>query len=97
MFSMLMLIISTVGLAFHDNKIIKAREILGSALDTNAYVTDKILTVKQLLSPLYRDQIKVVRCLGLNYADHAVGIVEWNNVYLANISDCYEVERSQYA
>ena len=30
------------------------------------------LTVKHLLPPLTREEIGVVRCLGLNYADHAV-------------------------
>ena len=35
-------------------------------------VSKTILTVKELLAPLDRDEIKLVRCLGLNYADHAV-------------------------
>lgn len=51
---------------------IKAYEIIGSALDPSAQVTNKILTVKSLLPPLTREEIGVVRCLGLNYADHAV-------------------------
>jgi len=60
-----------VGLAFHQKKPIRAHVIYGSALDSNAQVTDKVLTVKELLAPLARDEIKLVRCLGLNYADHA--------------------------
>jgi hypothetical protein len=31
-----------------------------------------MLSVKTLLSPLTREQIGFARCLGLNYADHAV-------------------------
>lgn len=64
--------VATVGLAAHRGETIKAREIVGSALDPAAQVTGNILTVKQLLAPLSREEVKVVRCLGLNYADHAV-------------------------
>ncbi|KAI0700608.1 fumarylacetoacetate hydrolase [Cytidiella melzeri] len=60
-----------VGLAVIKNQTIKAYEIVGSALDINAQVTNKVLTVKHLLPPLSREEIGVVRCLGLNYADHA--------------------------
>jgi len=60
-----------VGLALSERKTVKAHEIVGSALDPAAQVTNNILTVKQLLSPLSREQIGPVRCLGLNYADHA--------------------------
>ncbi|KAF8076781.1 hypothetical protein FPV67DRAFT_1472650 [Lyophyllum atratum] len=60
-----------VGLAAHQGKTIKAYEIVGSALDAGAQVTKKILTVKSLLTPLSPEQVKVVRCLGLNYSDHA--------------------------
>lgn len=61
-----------VGLAFHKKQTIKAYEIVGSSLDPAAQVTNNVLTVKHLLTPLSREQIGVVRCLGLNYADHAV-------------------------
>ncbi|GBE79830.1 fumarylacetoacetate hydrolase [Sparassis latifolia] len=60
-----------VGLASHQKQVIKAYEIHGSALDPNAHVTRKVLTVKELLAPLDRSEIGLVRCLGLNYADHA--------------------------
>ncbi|KDQ28432.1 hypothetical protein PLEOSDRAFT_1093612 [Pleurotus ostreatus PC15] len=60
-----------VGLAFHEGKVIKAYEIVGSALDPSSQVSGNVLTVKHLLSPLSNEEIKIVRCLGLNYADHA--------------------------
>ncbi|KAJ7055099.1 fumarylacetoacetate hydrolase [Mycena amicta] len=60
-----------VGLAASRGGVIKAHEIVGSALDTAAQVTSRVLTVKQLLSPLAREDVKYVRCLGLNYSDHA--------------------------
>ncbi|KIP04544.1 hypothetical protein PHLGIDRAFT_129419 [Phlebiopsis gigantea 11061_1 CR5-6] len=60
-----------VGLASHKKQTIRAYEIVGSALDPAAQVTNNVLTVKHLLPPLSREEIGVVRCLGLNYADHA--------------------------
>ncbi|CCL98258.1 uncharacterized protein FIBRA_00252 [Fibroporia radiculosa] len=61
-----------VGLAFSQRKPVKAYEILGSAIDPAAQVTKNVLTVKELLAPLARHEVGgVVRCLGLNYADHA--------------------------
>jgi hypothetical protein len=65
--------ILVVGLAAFRKDKFRAYEILGSALDPAAQLTTTALTVKELLAPLSRDEIKTVRCLGLNYADHAVG------------------------
>lgn len=64
--------ICSVGLAVHQKRPVKAFEITGSALDPSAQVTKNVLTVKTLLSPLAREEVKLVRCLGLNYTDHAV-------------------------
>ncbi|EGN92049.1 hypothetical protein SERLA73DRAFT_191696 [Serpula lacrymans var. lacrymans S7.3] len=60
-----------IGLAFHFKETIKAYEILGSYLDPAAQLSNNILTVKELLAPLSREEMKTVRCLGLNYSDHA--------------------------
>ncbi|KAG6812947.1 hypothetical protein H0H92_015267 [Tricholoma furcatifolium] len=60
-----------VGLAAYQGAPIKAFEIVGSALDPAAQVTNKVLTAKSLLAPLSNEEVKVVRCLGLNYSDHA--------------------------
>jgi hypothetical protein len=70
--SLTSLISFPVGLASYQGKAFKAHEIVGSALDPAAQLTKNTLTVKQLLSPLAREEVKVVRCLGLNYSDHAV-------------------------
>lgn len=72
---------SSVGLAVAANKQVLAHEILGSPFDPAAQLTKSILSVKTLLSPLSREQIGIVRCLGLNYADHAV-----RNVFEAFVS-----------
>lgn len=60
-----------VGLAAFQGKVTKAYEIIGSALDPAAQLTRNVLTVSKLLAPLSNEEIKVVRCLGLNYSDHA--------------------------
>lgn len=60
-----------VGLASHQGRPIRAHEIVGSALDPAAQVSNRVLTVKTLLSPLSPEQVGLVRCLGLNYSDHA--------------------------
>ena len=70
-----------VGLAVASNKRVLAHEILGSPFDPAAQLTKNILSVKTLLSPLSREQIGLARCLGLNYADHAV-----RNVFEACVS-----------
>ena len=80
----------TVGLAFHQKKPIKAYEIVGSALDPKAQVTKNILTVKELLAPLSREEVGLVRCLGLNYADHAVRHLYTH--HLAHALTCAQAE-----
>lgn len=58
-----------VGLDTVDNISVQAYHVEGSIFD--AKVTDNILTVKELLSPLAREQCTYIRCIGMNYADHA--------------------------
>lgn len=60
-----------VGLAAWNKQVIRVHEILGSTLDPAAQLTNTVLTVKELLSPLSQEEVKTVRCLGLNYSDHA--------------------------
>ncbi|KAF8681209.1 Transcription initiation factor IID, 18kD subunit [Rhizoctonia solani] len=61
-----------VGLAILKRHSLKAHEISGSsALDPDARVTSNVLTVDTLLEPIAPEQIGFVRCLGLNYRDHA--------------------------
>lgn len=67
------LIISLVGLAILKKHSLQAHEISGgSPLDSSARVTSKVLTVDTLLEPIDPQQVGFVRCLGLNYKDHAV-------------------------
>ena len=57
------------GLDSVDGKEIKAYLVNGTIFQGT--VTDKIYTVKQLLSPVSREDCNYIRCLGLNYMDHA--------------------------
>ena len=46
-----------MGLAILEGRTLKAYEITGSALDSNAKVTDTVLTVKHIMEPLSRGRI----------------------------------------
>jgi hypothetical protein len=58
-----------VGLDSVNGTKIEAYLINGSIFDGE--VTDQILTVKQILSPVSMEDCNYIRCLGLNYMDHA--------------------------
>ncbi|KAF3908971.1 hypothetical protein ABW20_dc0105058 [Dactylellina cionopaga] len=58
-----------VGLAIHDGQKVTARVVNGTVFD--GHVTDKVLTVGRLLSPIPQQDVPIIRCLGLNYRDHA--------------------------
>ena len=58
-----------VGVDSVEGKEIKAYLINGSIFDGE--ITDKVYTVKQLLSPVSMEDCNFIRCLGLNYMDHA--------------------------
>jgi hypothetical protein len=58
-----------IGLDSVEGREIKAYLINGSIF--NGHVTDVVYTVKQLLSPVSMEDCNFIRCLGLNYMDHA--------------------------
>ncbi|KAF2136491.1 uncharacterized protein K452DRAFT_292340 [Aplosporella prunicola CBS 121167] len=58
-----------VGLATFEGKDVAAKLVHGSLFD--GVVTERTLHVAQLLSPISYDQVPLVRCMGLNYHDHA--------------------------
>lgn len=59
-----------VGLDSLDGRQIQAYLIDGTIFDGEIR-HDHVLTVKQLLSPIASEQCNYIRCLGLNYVDHA--------------------------
>lgn len=58
-----------VGLDSIEGRKIEAYLINGTIFDGE--VTDKVYTVKHLLSPVSVEDCNYIRCLGLNYKDHA--------------------------
>ncbi|KAF5253679.1 hypothetical protein FANTH_1370 [Fusarium anthophilum] len=58
-----------VGISFEKGEKIQAKLIQGCVFD--GVVTERLLTVKELLAPLTMDQVPIIRCMGLNYRDHA--------------------------
>ena len=58
-----------LGTATHSKEKVTAKLITGTIFD--GAVTEKQMTVAQLLSPLSPDEVPIIRCLGLNYRDHA--------------------------
>ena len=58
-----------IGLDSVDGKEIKAYLLNGSIFASE--VTEHVYTVKELLSPVSQEDCNYIRCLGLNYKDHA--------------------------
>ncbi|KAM5354651.1 hypothetical protein ACJ41O_001298 [Fusarium nematophilum] len=58
-----------IGLATLASREVKAKLISGSAFD--GVVTDRVMTIAQLLCPLAVSDVPIIRCMGLNYHDHA--------------------------
>ena len=58
-----------VGLSTYQGEKVTAQLVTGSIYD--GVVTDRSMTVQQLLSPVAMNEVPMVRCLGLNYRDHA--------------------------
>ncbi|KAF2768276.1 hypothetical protein EJ03DRAFT_364275 [Teratosphaeria nubilosa] len=58
-----------VGIAIFEGKPVIANVVSGSVFD--GVVTHQKMRVARLLSPLSMDQVPIIRCLGLNYRDHA--------------------------
>ncbi|QPG97306.1 hypothetical protein C2857_006122 [Epichloe festucae Fl1] len=58
-----------IGLAIFEGQTVSARAITGSVFD--GIVSSRTLTVQRLLSPLSPEHVPIIRCMGLNYRDHA--------------------------
>lgn len=46
-------------------------------------VTDEIVTVRKLLGPLTKDDVPIIRCVGLNYMKHSMSL--YSNAYLLSV------------
>jgi len=58
-----------VGVDTFEGKRVEAYMIIGTIFE--GQITKTILTVKYLLSPIEKELCNYIRCLGLNYKDHA--------------------------
>ncbi|QKX58384.1 uncharacterized protein TRUGW13939_05506 [Talaromyces rugulosus] len=58
-----------IGIAVFEGKRISAKLITGDIFD--GVVSDTLLHVGTLLSPISVDEVPIIRCMGLNYRDHA--------------------------
>lgn len=50
---------------------LQARIIYNDPLSTQMVLSDNVVTVDRLLSPLTASQVPVIRCVGLNYVKHS--------------------------
>jgi len=58
-----------VGLSTFKGEKVAANLVTGSAF--SGTVTEKVMHIKQLLSPIAASDVPIIRCMGLNYRDHA--------------------------
>ncbi|ERT01684.1 fumarylacetoacetate hydrolase [Sporothrix schenckii 1099-18] len=59
-----------LGLALDNGETVTAQVVEGDVFDGQVNA-DRVLTIGTLLSPLRTDQVPIIRCMGLNYRDHA--------------------------
>ncbi|WVF67727.1 hypothetical protein IAT40_002486 [Kwoniella sp. CBS 6097] len=60
-----------VGLASYENKQIEVSVFSGQSVVNAGSKTDETAVVERLLSPLAQSEVGTIRCIGLNYANHA--------------------------
>jgi 2-keto-4-pentenoate hydratase/2-oxohepta-3-ene-1,7-dioic acid hydratase in catechol pathway len=61
-----------VGLAIAAKEDVAVRVVTGeSALDYDASFTGEVKFIEELLSPVSQTEAGTVRCIGLNYKEHA--------------------------
>lgn len=52
----------------------KQAKIIHGPIFGNHHVTEEVADIRLLLAPLALDDVKTVRCLGLNYEKHAIEV-----------------------
>ncbi|KAI1204916.1 uncharacterized protein F4807DRAFT_300090 [Annulohypoxylon truncatum] len=60
-----------VGKAVYEGKAVEVRAFSGTSVLSPGSPTDQIETIDRILSPLAREEVGTIRCIGLNYANHA--------------------------
>ncbi|RHZ70690.1 hypothetical protein CDV55_100210 [Aspergillus turcosus] len=59
-----------VGVAMLNGEKVTVKEIKGSVFD--GVVQNRVLNVSQILAPISMEDVPIIRCMGLNYRDHAL-------------------------
>lgn len=54
-----------------ENGTLEAKIITGDVFSSDAVVTDEVVKVSQLLSPVSLEQVPIIKCIGLNYKAHS--------------------------
>lgn len=54
-----------------ENGTLEAKVITGDVFSPEAVVSDQVEKVTKILSPLSREQIPIIKCIGLNYKAHS--------------------------
>uniref|UniRef100_A0A093UQ65 Fumarylacetoacetate hydrolase domain-containing protein 2 like n=1 Tax=Talaromyces marneffei PM1 TaxID=1077442 RepID=A0A093UQ65_TALMA len=60
-----------VGLALYDGKDVHVKRLTGSSILAPGQATEDVESIKTVLSPLAREEVGTIRCIGLNYVSHA--------------------------
>ncbi|KAF2174076.1 hypothetical protein M409DRAFT_48957 [Zasmidium cellare ATCC 36951] len=61
-----------IGAALASSESVRVRKLSGSSpLDSSLKVTSSVLTIKSILPPLSKAEVGTIRCIGLNYRNHA--------------------------
>lgn len=63
-----------VGAALYAKKTVEASVFSGKSVLEPGSVTGEKVNVDKVLSPLTRDEVKTIRCIGLNYKQHAAEV-----------------------
>ncbi|KAJ9155034.1 Fumarylacetoacetate hydrolase domain-containing protein 2 [Pleurostoma richardsiae] len=60
-----------VGKAVRDGEEVKVKVFSGSSVLSPGSPTDKVEVIDRILSPLAHEEVGTIRCIGLNYKEHA--------------------------
>lgn len=55
-----------VGLALYDGKDVHVKRFTGSSILAPGQATEDVESIKTVLSPLAREEVGTIRCIGLN-------------------------------
>lgn len=60
-----------VGVAVRKGEDVKVKVFSGSSVLSPGSPTDKVEVIDRVLAPISRQEVGTIRCIGLNYREHA--------------------------